>query len=303
MPYPQQPYPQQPMAPYPGPAGMAVPAPAGGIDLRRGMPTTLMVLLGVYALLSPVGIYGNARAREVYDDLLGQSSVADWTTKVNDADTLSSVLGFVSFLVMVPTIILWTMWFYRMRRNAEVFAPGTQRLARGWAGGAWFTPVVNFWFPKQIANDIYRASAPGGPQSAPKGLLNGWWAAWVAVQVAACVSAVVSFVSGIQLAASAANAFADEDEMRSALETMKTGLLISDVACVLYPVAGVLAILVVRQLMGLQGQRLAAGPGAPGVPGGPGAGWQAAPAAPYGAPAAPPVPPAQNPFGNGPAGS
>jgi Domain of unknown function (DUF4328) len=34
------------------------------------------------------------------------------------------------------------------------------RLSPGWAIGAWFVPVINFWFPFRIMVDIWRAGLP-----------------------------------------------------------------------------------------------------------------------------------------------
>jgi Domain of unknown function (DUF4328) len=59
------------------------------------------------------------------------------------------------------------------------------RYAPGWAIGAWFVPVLNFWRPKQIANDIWRGSDPGYPGQQPlwrepvSPLLLFWWSAWI----------------------------------------------------------------------------------------------------------------------------
>ncbi|GAA3048737.1 hypothetical protein GCM10020000_31370 [Streptomyces olivoverticillatus] len=97
----------------------------------------------------------------------GNGSHADAVQRVDDAASFYSSMNVLYLLSFLATAILWVIWFRRARLNAELFAPGTQRFGSGWAVGAWVTPVVSFWFPKQMANDIYRASAPAGPQSAP----------------------------------------------------------------------------------------------------------------------------------------
>jgi len=51
-----------------------------------------------------------------------------------------------------------------------------RRFGVGWAIGAWFVPVLNFWRPKQTANDIWSASDPtaeGKHLGSP--LLTWWW--------------------------------------------------------------------------------------------------------------------------------
>jgi hypothetical protein len=55
---------------------------------------------------------------------------------------------------------------------------GERRYGVGWAIGAWFGPILNLRRPKQIANDIWRATnAPADPGISP--LLTLWWAAFL----------------------------------------------------------------------------------------------------------------------------
>jgi hypothetical protein len=73
---------------------------------------------------------------------------------------------------------VYLIWFQRVRVNAEVFSPSGHRMRRGWAIGGWFVPIVNLWFPRRIALDIWDASSP---RSKPgwHGLVNIWWTLWI----------------------------------------------------------------------------------------------------------------------------
>ena len=63
---------------------------------------------------------------------------------------------------------------------------GPQTRAQGWTIGAWFTPVVNLWFPVQIMRDVWRTSddaGPAGSAGSPRStavarLAGGWWTCW-----------------------------------------------------------------------------------------------------------------------------
>ncbi|GGP60086.1 DUF4328 domain-containing protein [Streptomyces abikoensis] len=290
-PYPPQPYPN----PYPGalpgfPGGL----PLGGVDLRRGVRIALNVLLGVVALLLMLQIAAIGQQRGVIQDILANGHPGSSTSgAVDDADSFADTMTVLSFLGMAATAVLWVIWFRRVRLNAEVFAPGTHRFGSGWAVGSWFTPVVNLWFPKQMANDIYRASAPGGPQSAPKGLLNAWWVLWIAANVLSTVGDGMSSVASTRLRRPLAGS-----DWESAVELLNSSLAVSGFSTLLLLADTALALLVVRQLTRMQEQRALAGPPAmppvpPGVP---------AYGVPYGgAPYGPP--PGQNPFSAGPAAS
>ncbi|MFF4156347.1 DUF4328 domain-containing protein [Streptomyces sp. NPDC001678] len=330
-----QPYPQ----PYPYPAAMpGLPGtpplgglPVGGVDLRRGVRITLNVLLGVVALLLMLYLAAIGRQRGVILDILhnGHPGSSAHDAAVDDADSFADAMTVLSFLGMVATAVVWVIWFRRVRLNAEVFAPGTHRFGSGWAVGSWFTPVVNLWFPKQMANDIYRASAPDGPQSAPKGLLNAWWVLWIVANVLSTIGDGMSSVASRKLERS----FTDSD-WRSAVELLGSSLAVSGFSVLLLLADTVLALLVVRQLTRMQEQRAMAGPlamppAAPYVPS-PAPPYAAPPVQPYAAPPVPPFappavppsvppsvpphgapsggapygpPPQQNPFGAGPAAS
>jgi hypothetical protein len=62
----------------------------------------------------------------------------------------------VNLLVFAGIVPVFLVWFFRVRQNAGLWGP--QSRSQGWTVGAWFTPVVNFWFPMQIMRDVWRAS-------------------------------------------------------------------------------------------------------------------------------------------------
>ncbi|MFF7728346.1 DUF4328 domain-containing protein [Streptomyces sp. NPDC008001] len=289
---------------YPYPPMPGAPMPVGGVDLRRGLRIALMVALGVSTAVLLFVFWTETQTRVALQDMLDNGVTSTTEQDIQDRDAAATVASVLSFLSMAASATLWAVWFRRARINAEFFAPGSQRFGIGWAAGAWFTPVVNFWFPKQIVNDIYKSSALPGAR-APKGLLNSWWTLWIASGVCTAASSVISASAAARIATKGY----DGSSWRDDVEALKNASNISAFGTLLMVAAGVLALLVVRQLGRLQEQRAMAGPGgAPGMPGGP------APAGvPYGAPgyvpgqqpggpaAGWPNPP-QNPYGSGPAG-
>jgi hypothetical protein len=102
-------------------------------------------------------------------------------------------LNLVSYL-LIGTAIAFLLWLWRARENVDFlfspFAPQPiappQRLHRrlsGWLVGSWFCPIVQFWYPLQVVEDVVRASEPatqpGAARSARiRALLYGWWASW-----------------------------------------------------------------------------------------------------------------------------
>jgi hypothetical protein len=101
--------------------------------------------------------------------------------------------------------------------------------------GGWFCPVVNFWFPKQIVDDVIAASDPRTPPLFPDlrrlprhGLVLAWWLTWVA-------TAVMSNVGPTDLASDI------QDVSQRAV-----GAIVSTLGVLLTAVCAVLAIRVVR---------------------------------------------------------
>ncbi|MEV7217978.1 DUF4328 domain-containing protein [Kitasatospora cineracea] len=104
--------------------------------------------------------------------------------------------------------VVFVMWLYRVRVNAEVICPHGRQRGRGWVIGGWFIPFVNFYLPWRITTDIWKASGPtdehGVPRPASTTLVNAWWSTWVASLVLAPVpvpAARIASESAIAVAA------------------------------------------------------------------------------------------------------
>ena len=116
----------------------------------------------------------------------------------------------------------------------------------GWAIGSWVLPILNLFRPKQIMNDIWRASDPALPagevhgwQRAPvPGLLHWWWAAFL-------VGAGGSDVAG---------RMAEASEIVAARQSAGTLAMVTDGGAIL---GAVLAVLVVRAVTSRQEGRAA----------------------------------------------
>ncbi|THA25604.1 DUF4328 domain-containing protein [Streptomyces sp. RKND-216] len=161
-------------------------APSGPPRSPRGLATATWTLLAAVLAWTVLDLLFSFAAYGTYSDYADS-----WEpTLVPDYDGLkawSVTLDVLAFLVALPLITLWLMWFWRVRLNAEAFRPGVMRYGPGMAIGGWFLPVANLWIPKQIADDIWAACAPPAPGrpawngAGPHrtGLLNGWWTMWL----------------------------------------------------------------------------------------------------------------------------
>ncbi|WP_406391341.1 DUF4328 domain-containing protein [Streptomyces sp. NBC_00887] len=152
--------------------------------------------------------------------------------------------GMLQSLLYLSTGIVYVCWLYRLRDNAEVFAPGAHRRGRSWTGWCWLIPVVNLWFPRRVTLDIWNASRSAEAQATTSRpgheLINLWWGFWLAEGLFALVGGVA-----YEVAASIGQA------------TAGIGLLaISDVFDI---VCAVLALRLVRTLTHMQHIKMLAG--------------------------------------------
>ncbi|TKK90226.1 DUF4328 domain-containing protein [Herbidospora galbida] len=98
--------------------------------------------------------------------------------EVTDSASLYDFTGILQGGTLLLAGIFYWAWLFRVRANAEALAPHVkQRLGRPWLVLAWIVPIVSFWFPKQIVDDVWTASDP--QQRKPGGLAMAWWVTWV----------------------------------------------------------------------------------------------------------------------------
>ncbi|WP_078848205.1 MULTISPECIES: DUF4328 domain-containing protein [unclassified Streptomyces] len=252
-PPPPQPFPQPGLAPYQvpqqgygypgGPVPMAPPAPQGELRSPKGLATALTWLLGAAAGVHLFSAGAGAYEQSWMRGFAGDTHFDDLEIGLSAALTI--VAGLLQVLTVLPTIVVFIIWFHRVRSNGGIFRPDAFTLGRGWAIGAWFIPVAHLFMPYQIARQTWRASTQRGPdgsdRTAPAGLLTSWWVVWV---LAATGGRVFSRI------------YMGADTVDELLAAGKLGI-VCDLATM---AAGVLAVLFVRRLTAMQNTMATEGP-------------------------------------------
>jgi hypothetical protein len=144
--------------------------------------------------------YGELK-RIIYG-LSSSAEVDRWAQTLEASAHVYDLSGWVLFAAGVGFLV----WLWRVRENAEALNPASpHRLSPGWVIGGWVCPVVQFWYPLQILEDIERASRPparpGTVEDRPNPALRHlWWAAWVgywSVLIAGSVAALLVGIVGL----------------------------------------------------------------------------------------------------------
>jgi serine/threonine protein kinase len=199
-PPPQRPWqqgPPQPAAPGPNgfaPSGPGTPPPStrqpsGRVISPRKPAQIVTVLLSLMMVIHVISLIMDAIVNSAIDDAAGSYGVLGVETVQGFQGLKGATLAleFVSGPVSISVAVMWLVWFWRTRVNAESFSPGRIRYTEGMAVGGWLIPVCNVIIPKQIINDIWTASNPAVPQwqgygprpTSRRGLVNGWWTMWL----------------------------------------------------------------------------------------------------------------------------
>jgi hypothetical protein len=185
----------------------------------RPLRLTALISIGLMGLTAIVAVIQSIALWWSYDDvkrfvygLLSEGEISRGIDKIAGTGPL---LDLASYLFL-GTGIAFLIWLWQARDNAEVIKPalaaadqggydsrgGAHRHAQGWIVGGWFCPIVQFWYPLQVVEDVVRTSEPPErPDSVRprqlRALLYGWWASWAAfwvILVAGGGFAVVSFI-------------------------------------------------------------------------------------------------------------
>jgi hypothetical protein len=193
----------------------------------------LLAVTGLAAIWAAVALFHRA---SVLNDFRGFGGVT--IQDISDADSqVSGAVGLLQFGI-IATGILWIIWQFRFAKNAQALR-GNYGLAPGWAIGGWFIPLGNLVLPQLQLFQAAKASDPDLPpgQAAASGRapasVPAWW---VAYDLAGTLFAIGALTRPNK------NAF-DFD-----LDRFVRADRVSAFACLVYIVAAVIAIFMVRAL-------------------------------------------------------
>jgi serine/threonine-protein kinase len=270
----REPHPPTPGPPTPGPATPGMPEPhppIWGPPNREGSPAG-NELAGV--VHSPAALEGylplRPPARRVRRALWLSILLALTSAAVNFADTRAALvlvgdqasgdlylwIGAIQAAWFLVTAALWLAWFRRAYLNLPALGARRLRFRPWWAVGAWLVPVFSLFRPKQVLNDIWRASDPQlAPDQAatwrgrPVAELLGWW--WLAFVASVLVRSITT------AAVHAAADFMLLGLLPEQLDRFQASAGMQVVADLLTVVCGLLALRVVRRTTTRQGERAA----------------------------------------------
>jgi hypothetical protein len=135
--------------------------------VRLALATQILLVVAAVASLVNIGV-----------ELFGISGItafvggdASAISQLESYDRFTLVTTIVSGVSLVAAGVLWVVWQFRAAKQV----PGRTRRGPGWHAGAWFVPVIAWWFPYQNISDLWRAVGRTRP-----GWQIVWWVLWIA---------------------------------------------------------------------------------------------------------------------------
>jgi len=123
-----------------------------------GYLRAVKIVFGIIAALSVLAVISDVMEIRLYGKVIAGDEVSDQQVDFNDIRV--AVVAIFQWFALIGGAITFILWLYRAYQNTDAVAPGTRRYGRGWAIGGWFVPVLAWWRPKQVINDICLTSSP-----------------------------------------------------------------------------------------------------------------------------------------------
>jgi serine/threonine protein kinase len=254
------PSPRKPAGPAPSPAvppghAPGAPRPHPAVDLVAYQPLRrparrARLAIRVATLIAVVGAFANLGDTWLVGMLEGRAP------HPGPATGLAFGVGIVQALWFLVSATLFLAWFRRAYANLAPLGARRLRYRHWWTLGAWVLPVFSLFRPKQLMNDVWRASDPDLPpdmgddwRRRPVTPLLGWW--WITFLASILVRSITT--ESVHAAASVMTL----GLLPSQLDRFQASADMQVLADLLTVLAGLLALRVVRRATVRQEQRAA----------------------------------------------
>ncbi|TDD61772.1 DUF4328 domain-containing protein [Kribbella antibiotica] len=124
------------------------------------------------------------------------NAVIDWRRADPDPVEQLSTLEWVSVglvaaypVATVLAAVLFIVWLVRARENSEFLCDAKHKYSRLWSGLGWFVPVLAFWVPGRVVQNVATASDPRTAvrnswiDSSRYSIVSVWWLFWIGSSV------------------------------------------------------------------------------------------------------------------------
>jgi hypothetical protein len=143
----------------------------------------VVVLLAAYFVVTVIAVVSDWVQLGLVNRL-AEDQAAVTQAELSASDARQNLIGSLQLVLRVATGITFVIWFRRAYQNLVAMGTESLRFETGWTVGGWLVPFLNLVRPKQLMDDIWRATDPELPEqpgdawrTRPVALLvHLWWA-------------------------------------------------------------------------------------------------------------------------------
>ncbi|MDP9865386.1 MULTISPECIES: DUF4328 domain-containing protein [Streptosporangium] len=146
----------------------------------RGPATAAVATLAVAAAAEIFWVLGGPHLAPTVSRLVEEAG-----PQGPDGLAVAATFLLLRYLAHAVAAVAFVVWLLRARANADSLSRVPHRWPRILAVLGWFLPVLNWWIPKQIVDDVWAVSRPGGVRGEHIGkevhswLIWAWWVSWL----------------------------------------------------------------------------------------------------------------------------
>ena len=104
------------------------------------------------------------------------------------AKDIATLYSTLLILVTITSIAAWfavVKWMRERYDECQRSSPGRMRLSRNWITWSWLLPIVSFWYPKKMIDDLLNARPSSAALGSVEEPINTriWWSTWVTYRI------------------------------------------------------------------------------------------------------------------------
>lgn len=151
----------------------------------RGRASLATIALGALIVISAVGIVSTFQEitllQDIADGAYANVSDAEFYAVADANDSRQAIVGLLYLAIYLVTVVVFLMWQYRVRKNADDIGTTGLRFSPGWVVGWWFVPIMNFFRPYQMMKELWQSNYHNVYEHSESrnlevsGLLGWWW--------------------------------------------------------------------------------------------------------------------------------
>lgn len=161
-------------------------------DRGKWAASLLMVNLCLFAIMTIRDIF-KLFAEDVYYSYYSITQITE------------GILDLCGSLLIIVTAVFFIMWFRRAYNNLHIAGARFLPYKEGWAAGAWFVPIVNWFYPYRIMNAIWQETPAAvrkvgeNYERNEEGNIGGWWALWLIGNIVSNIQSQIVLRGGASL--------------------------------------------------------------------------------------------------------